>query len=70
MNDCDDCPISWFENKIEDLECRIEELEEEIDLLKSTSGNGYEYPASTAAGIKSVEELKRWVENHNKHYRK
>lgn len=65
-DDCDDCPAGDLEEQIESLEDRIAELEEEVEVLKATGGNGYEYPPSTAARITSMEMLKKWVKEQKK----
>jgi len=65
-----DCEIGALQEEIYDRDRKIEELEAEIEVLLATDGKGYEYGPSTATTITSMEHLKTWVANHNKHYRK
>lgn len=62
--ECTHC--NYLEDSILDLENTVEELRSEIELLKRTHGVGYEYAPSTATTIKSMDGLRKWVDNHNK----
>lgn len=66
---CDDETCSYcsnLEEDIEDLQEEVERLKLEIEVLQATNGKGYDELPSTASRIKSMDELRRWVENHNK----
>ena len=65
----DDEPCSmcrYLEDDLEDANEKIELLEKQIEILIETNGKGYDELPSTASRIKSMEELRTWVANHNK----